>query len=707
MNATVGCPECGAEVRFSTPGAVLCVCSHCQSVVAKRGLDVQKLGKVAPLADVPSPLHLGRRGAAHGGFRVVGRLQYDHGVGTWNEWHLALDNGRWLWLAEVQGRYYLSMPMGRVEKAPDFARVRPGHSIALPTEGGDKVLRVSEVHTAKLISAEGELPFLVIPNQPLRYVDLSGPKGSVGTLDYGPPGHSEVLGFLGQQVRIESLKLDPSSFAKPQAAPARAGTRMSCPQCQGALELRAPDSSLRVTCPYCRALVDVSKEPLSALATLKPPPAHLKPILALGAKGTLRGRLYTVLGHLRREIIKGDTGFWDEYLLWTAEPADSAFAYLIVADGHFTLTQPVNYGEVEEIRSRYGKEGRSLRKLPPCTTKVTYLQGEFPWAVSLDETVLVNDWATSESLLSVETTVGAHQEKTASLGHYLQGSEVWKGFALSGIPPFQTYVAPHQPNPYAAAWQRQKTLLFLFSMAMFALCGWSCGHSVQGQRNFTLQTVPGVEPAAEHIVISEPFELGQKGQQFSVEVALRAEVENSWVAADVSLISEDSGMTWSVPLEVSYYHGYQDGESWSEGSRSTYAVVPTVPAGRYVLRIEPSWPTGKSCTYGSDCGPTFSCQSGRCVKSCLDSGESATTSLFETAAARSARQRLGAISCGSGYVCQNTQCVLGAVNLQIKLAYPTTRLAYGFWLWVLMALIPAFTFLRSQRFEQRRIADNS
>src|SRR5262245_17221153 len=103
MNATAGCPECGAEVRFTTPGSVLSVCNYCHSVVAKRGLDYTKLGKVAQIAEVPSPFRLGLRGTVPGpgggGFQIVGRLQLDHGAGTWNEWYLALDKGTWMWLA--------------------------------------------------------------------------------------------------------------------------------------------------------------------------------------------------------------------------------------------------------------------------------------------------------------------------------------------------------------------------------------------------------------------------------------------------------------------------------------------------------------------------------------------------------------------------------------------------------------------------------
>ena len=705
MSTTVACPECGAEVKFSAPGSVLSVCSYCKSVVAKRGIDYKKLGKVAELAVVPSPLRLGLRGRAHGGYTVVGRLQLDHGAGTWNEWYLALDNGRWLWLAETQGRYYLSMPLGPVAKVPPFESLRVGHTLPLPVEETEQVLKITEVHTAKIVSAEGELPFEVSPGESVRYADLSGAKGKIGTLDFGASGTSQVLGFYGHKIRLDSLRLEPASCEDPAPRVARAGTRMSCPQCDGALALRAPDSSLRVTCPYCRALIDVSAEPLRALMTLKAPPAHLRPILALGKKGKLRDREYTVIGHLRREIVKGGSGFWDEYLLLTDDTSDSAFHYLIYSGGHFTLASPINYGDIS-FGPRRVYDGLRFRLVEKCTTQVSYINGEFPWAVAVGETVLVEDNATSGVLLSIETTVGQKQEVNATVGYYLDSDEVYGGFALEGKPPKKDYVAPHQPNPYEAAYKRRKRILVWATLAMALLLGWSCTRDGRHSQDFRLRTLPGAEPGAEQIVLSEPFDIGQKGQSLAVSLSLAAEVDNSWVAADVSLINEEDGQVFSVPLEAAYYSGYEGGEHWSEGSKRVTAVIPKVPGGRYVARIEPSWPLQKTCSYTRDCGGTFICEAGKCSKHCVDLETLAYTEDNDAQEARRALERLGTTNCGSGFVCRNSQCVLAEVDMKVHLAYPTTRWAYAFWLWLLMALVPGFTLWRLRAFEQRRTADN-
>ncbi len=55
------------------------------------------------------------------------------------------------------------------------------------------------------------------------------------------------------------------------------------------------------------------------------------------------------------------------------------------------------------------------------------------------------------------------------------------------------------------------------------------------------------------------------------------------------LINEETGLVEGFELPISLYSGVEDGESWSEGSGSTGATVGTIPAGRYILRLEAQW----------------------------------------------------------------------------------------------------------------------
>jgi hypothetical protein len=68
-------------------------------------------------------------------------------------------------------------------------------------------------------------------------------------------------------------------------------------------------------------------------------------------------------------------------------------------------------------------------------------------------------------------------------------------------------------------------------------------------------------------------------------------VENSWLEAEITLVNEQTGAEQDLNLGVEYYYGYEDGESWSEGSRKSEEMLSAVPEGRYHLVIVPMKPT--------------------------------------------------------------------------------------------------------------------
>ena len=74
-----------------------------------RGLN--DLGKVAEIAESQSPLRLGLKGSYNGNrFELTGRAQLKHELGGyWDEWYATFSNGWVGWLAEAQGRFYLTI----------------------------------------------------------------------------------------------------------------------------------------------------------------------------------------------------------------------------------------------------------------------------------------------------------------------------------------------------------------------------------------------------------------------------------------------------------------------------------------------------------------------------------------------------------------------------------------------------------------------
>jgi hypothetical protein len=153
------CPACGGPVRFKISNSLVSVCTFCKSVIARGDRKLEDRGKVGDLVETASPLQLGLRGKYKGkSFELVGRTQYKHAAGgTWDEWYAAFPGGRWGWLAEAQGQFYLSFEKKPAEGAtlPSLADLTPGASISLQ---GGSALTIAETGRAQMLSAEG-FPF--------------------------------------------------------------------------------------------------------------------------------------------------------------------------------------------------------------------------------------------------------------------------------------------------------------------------------------------------------------------------------------------------------------------------------------------------------------------------------------------------------------------------------------------------------------------
>jgi hypothetical protein len=78
-----------------------------------------------------------------------------------------------------------------------------------------------------------------------------------------------------------------------------------------------------------------------------------------------------------------------------------------------------------------------------------------------------------------------------------------------------------------------------------------------------------------------------KGRTTDLEVTTEAQVDNGWAYFDYALVNEQTGTTYEFGREVSYYYGRDSDGAWSEGSRRDRALLPSVPAGQYFLRVLP------------------------------------------------------------------------------------------------------------------------
>lgn len=190
------CPNCGAKIVFRWSSSVQTVCEYCKSILVRTDLDLKKVGQVADLPPNPSPIQIGTEGVYnHHPFVTVGRIIYEYDQGTWNEWHLVLNNGS-AWLSDAQDNYVVTFAApGR--KVPSSANI--GQQYVWDNEA----YSVSTITKAHYRGVEGELPFEYWDKEDIVFIDLMTERGKFATIDYSD--ETPAL-YLGESVEFEDLK---------------------------------------------------------------------------------------------------------------------------------------------------------------------------------------------------------------------------------------------------------------------------------------------------------------------------------------------------------------------------------------------------------------------------------------------------------------------------------------------------------------------
>ncbi len=562
------------------------VCPYCRSALARTDRGLNDLGKVAEVVESESPLKLGLKGTYKGNrFELTGRAQLRHSMGGfWDEWYATFSNGWVGWLAEAQGKFYLTfyqpMPEGRT--LPSFDHLQVGQIVQeIPAQTG---MIVAEKGTATSVAAEGEIPYQLVPNEQSRYADLTGKNNAFGTIDYSmdPPWV-----FLGNQVTLADLGLADARPAERKARSVSAAA-MGCPNCGGPLALAAPDKTERVTCPNCNSLLDVNQGNLSYLKALTPTKADTNFVLPVGAVGTFPGDVkFRIIGAVVRSVqIEGVHYYWHEYLLYNPS---MGFRWLVHSDNHWNFVEPVNPAEVEaamgstlltSVPTAVSYNGRKFKIFQDAPARVEYVKGEFYWRVEQGETVRAIDYVSAPVMLSQESTAN---EVNWSAGTYMTNAEIEKAFGVKDLPkPWS--VGPNQPftGQFYYTWAALP-LLLLFVVAILLIPFTGLTSRVLDEK---ITLPPMANPSTAQVAFSQPFEL--KANR-NVQIAASAPVNNSFVELDVDLVNEQSQDVESVVIPIEYYTGTDSDGAWTEGSQSQDATLSSLPAGKYTLRVQGTW----------------------------------------------------------------------------------------------------------------------
>ena len=487
------CPNCGAPVDFRSAASAFAVCSFCKSTIVREGDALRKIGQSAELFDDHSPLQLGAAGKYQGAaFTLVGRLQYRYADGTWNEWHALFDDGagKSAWLSEDNGRYVIAFEAPLDVAVPPNVAMKPGAQYVINGQGWS----VASVTPAKLIAAQGELPYKPNLERGFLVCDLRSTRGEVGTLDYADP--AKPRWSIGRSVAISELAM--TGLAEGGAGGGGAGSEktlkgrtLQCPNCGAALEVKLATTQ-SIVCHQCHSVVDVSQGVGGDLQHYTQANG-LEPLLPLGSVGTLtfggkKELPWQVVGYVERcevpESSEDEQTFWREYLLYHRS---EGFAFIVDADDGWSWTVPITGVPQlagDSASARY--EGAAYRKLYDYTGQITYVLGEFYWQLTRDQRTYNTDFqgtgsASNKRLNRERTATGsgseASEEIVWSAGEAMPADVIMKAFRLA---PEKSAALIRDAGPTALKGSRLAKLIFWAFIIIVLLAMFRCGSDGSG-----------------------------------------------------------------------------------------------------------------------------------------------------------------------------------------------------------------------------------
>lgn len=335
-----------------------------------------------------------------------------------------------------------------------------------------------------------------------------------------------------------------------------------CPVCKTENKTDAEFNISEYICRSCSNLIDVPKN--ASTKVVKKPIENV--VLEVGQKGNINGTDYTVTGIIIRKY--GSTVFWREYYLKDKKGED---AFLSESDGHWVFLHIINALDVKKKLNGKVAEFHMKNYRWYETTQCTIHAAAGFFEDKLNFSIAnYKEYVNGTQMISQEQS---GSETDFFFGKHISKYDVKKAFNISNLPNY-TGIGIVQPF-----YVNVKQAINILAVSALLICFIQL--YVVGTRTNALVFEQEVHFAdvADKEMVSKSFELSGGSAPLNVEVS--SNVDNSWANVGLGLVNEKNNEIVFASKDIEEYHGYEDGESWSEGSQRESFNFCGVAPGKY------------------------------------------------------------------------------------------------------------------------------
>ncbi len=562
------CPSCAIQTELQLSLPVYLCCHGCgttfhvdkDKTTSETKLQKRKLQPVRNIV-------IGTTGSYQGkSFHIVGRIRSVRVGSVSNEWMMLFADGTEMWLSESGFSYFIYESKAVVLPIELIKAKKAGSTLTIE----DRVYYICDVSRQTEFRMEGQIPENSFDDSSYFTYELTNVKGSeLGTICIFDKETVEF--YKSVPVELESLNLNITPPGPLQA------TACECQACNRSFNTYLGAQAYSSICPHCGSLHNSYNGILERTNDkVKVTTSALD--IPIGTKGQLNGVEYYVVGYACKKE-SGTSYHWHEYTL--ISPL-KGLAYLSQYDGHWIFLREVNAFPLPAGRAAH-LDSKTYDLFSKYKSKVVNAAGEFIYRFSAGETMWVQEYISPPEMISRESD---GDNIVWLSGEYMQPADIKKAFLLKNIPPRKGI---GMIQPFAGKFSSESLRrLVIFLAALWVI---SQVYFIRtAKEELAFMHVFGINDSLNRKEIySNSFDL--KYGTCNAEIKISTNIDNNWMYTAVTLVNEGTGDLYDLDLEAEYYHGYEGGESWAEGSSWVSQVVSQVPEGKYYMIIHPEKPT--------------------------------------------------------------------------------------------------------------------
>jgi Domain of unknown function (DUF4178) len=358
----------------------------------------------------------------------------------------------------------------------------------------------------------------------------------------------------------------------------------TCPGCNKKQVLFDAAKVVCYVCGNCNAVLKHTVAGFEKMYSLHSP--KRTQLIPLGTTGQLRGQQYTVITYAERFEV-GTAWYWEEYTLKCGN--SHALAFLSTYGGHWNLLSPINSDPLLTHPAQRGEKTISYHsevyeQFSVYQAKYNYASGEFNWEADFNRQLKCTEYICPPQMMAIEYDAKNYDEVDLFHGSYIPHREIRQAFPITagmkppvGVAPAQPFYGNIAPRRFLIG-----TLVFcVLALIIQLLYSSNRRQLTVFNESITIDTSTADKPR-----VTPSFKL--EGKMSNLQVEINSNVSNNWCEAEINLVNEQTGKETNFVVGASYYHGYSEGESWSEGDPKQKEFICSVAPGTYHFVVTPT-----------------------------------------------------------------------------------------------------------------------